>query len=242
LKTFLTQIGSTVPLTPDPPVICFWKWIHGERTMEYQKIAIWRAFLQKRIFSHPTAHTRLLVPAGPLALRAPTRTVLQALPTHPHCAPQAPPHNLAAGSRTCHRPMTQPQPHYQRHPPRHCRRPTSPPPALTSDPGAAHTRDVLHDAARRHHRAKLGREVTEKKKATHGKDGENGETVGSITPNSTRRSRPLLDPREAGQEESEELCKRAGACSCAPPPNITVSLLLACLRRGGGPPRGEICA
>jgi hypothetical protein len=53
LKTFLTQIGSTIPLTPDPPVICFWKWIHGERTMEYQKIAIWRAFLQKRIFFSP---------------------------------------------------------------------------------------------------------------------------------------------------------------------------------------------
>jgi hypothetical protein len=27
LKTFLTQIGFILPLTPDPPVICFWKWI-----------------------------------------------------------------------------------------------------------------------------------------------------------------------------------------------------------------------
>jgi hypothetical protein len=27
LKTFLTQIGPTLPLTSDPPVICFWKWI-----------------------------------------------------------------------------------------------------------------------------------------------------------------------------------------------------------------------
>jgi hypothetical protein len=27
LKTFLTQIGFVLPLTPDPPVICFWKWI-----------------------------------------------------------------------------------------------------------------------------------------------------------------------------------------------------------------------
>jgi hypothetical protein len=27
LKTFLTQTGSTLPLTSDPPVICFWKWI-----------------------------------------------------------------------------------------------------------------------------------------------------------------------------------------------------------------------
>jgi hypothetical protein len=27
LKTFLTQIGPVLPLTSDPPVICFWKWI-----------------------------------------------------------------------------------------------------------------------------------------------------------------------------------------------------------------------
>jgi hypothetical protein len=27
LKTFLTQIGLALPLTPDPPVICFWEWI-----------------------------------------------------------------------------------------------------------------------------------------------------------------------------------------------------------------------
>jgi hypothetical protein len=27
LKTFLTQIASTVPLTADPLVICFWEWI-----------------------------------------------------------------------------------------------------------------------------------------------------------------------------------------------------------------------
>jgi hypothetical protein len=26
-KTFLTQIGLTLPLTTDPPVIYFWKWI-----------------------------------------------------------------------------------------------------------------------------------------------------------------------------------------------------------------------
>jgi hypothetical protein len=27
LKIFLTQIRPALPLTPDPPVICFWKWI-----------------------------------------------------------------------------------------------------------------------------------------------------------------------------------------------------------------------
>jgi hypothetical protein len=27
LKIFLTQIGPALPLTPDAPVICFWKWI-----------------------------------------------------------------------------------------------------------------------------------------------------------------------------------------------------------------------
>jgi hypothetical protein len=27
LKTFKTQIGPVLPLTPDPLIICFWKWI-----------------------------------------------------------------------------------------------------------------------------------------------------------------------------------------------------------------------
>jgi hypothetical protein len=27
LKTFLTKFRSTLPLMPDPPVTCFWKWI-----------------------------------------------------------------------------------------------------------------------------------------------------------------------------------------------------------------------
>jgi hypothetical protein len=27
LKVFLTRIGPVLPLTPDPLVICFWKWI-----------------------------------------------------------------------------------------------------------------------------------------------------------------------------------------------------------------------
>jgi hypothetical protein len=33
LKTFLTQIGPTLPLTPDPPVIRFWK---GIRWKDYE--------------------------------------------------------------------------------------------------------------------------------------------------------------------------------------------------------------
>jgi hypothetical protein len=36
LKTFLTQIGPTLPLTLDPPIICFWKWI-GWKDYEVQK-------------------------------------------------------------------------------------------------------------------------------------------------------------------------------------------------------------
>jgi hypothetical protein len=39
LKSFLTQIGPVLPLTPDSPVICFWKWI-GWNDYEVQKIAI----------------------------------------------------------------------------------------------------------------------------------------------------------------------------------------------------------
>jgi hypothetical protein len=36
LKTFLTQIGPVLPLTPDPPVKCFWKWI-GWKVYEVPK-------------------------------------------------------------------------------------------------------------------------------------------------------------------------------------------------------------
>jgi hypothetical protein len=46
LKTFLTQIGFVLPLTPDPTVICFLKWIMW-KDYEVQKIEIWTAFLPK---------------------------------------------------------------------------------------------------------------------------------------------------------------------------------------------------
>jgi hypothetical protein len=48
LETFLTQIGPALPLTSDPPVICFWKWI-GWKDYEVPKIVIWRVFLPKKL-------------------------------------------------------------------------------------------------------------------------------------------------------------------------------------------------
>jgi hypothetical protein len=65
LKTFHTQFRPALPLTPDPPVICYWQWI-GWKDYEVQKIANWRYFCQKRhtFFTH-THPTRPGVPAGP---------------------------------------------------------------------------------------------------------------------------------------------------------------------------------
>jgi hypothetical protein len=37
LRTFLTQIGPAVPLTSDPPVVCFWEWI-GWKDYEVPRI------------------------------------------------------------------------------------------------------------------------------------------------------------------------------------------------------------
>jgi hypothetical protein len=71
LKIFLTQIGPTVPLTSDPPVICFWEWI-GWKDYEVPKNAIWRAFLPKRDdFSHPPPPYLPVVPASGPPTQAP---------------------------------------------------------------------------------------------------------------------------------------------------------------------------
>jgi hypothetical protein len=78
LKTFLTQIGSALPLTPDPPVICFWKWI-GWKDYEVPKNRNLESISAKNVifftqprFTHsctcvgPTkpAHTHLRYPLG----------------------------------------------------------------------------------------------------------------------------------------------------------------------------------
>jgi hypothetical protein len=60
LKTFLNQIGSTVPLTSDPPVICFWKWI-GWKDYEVPKNRNLESISAKKghfFLTHPR-HTRL---------------------------------------------------------------------------------------------------------------------------------------------------------------------------------------
>jgi hypothetical protein len=52
LKTFLTQFGPVLPLTPDPPVrLCDDR--KGGMTI---KIAIWEAFMPKTYFLSPTPH------------------------------------------------------------------------------------------------------------------------------------------------------------------------------------------
>jgi hypothetical protein len=64
LKTFVTQIQPALPLTPDPPVICYWKCIRW-KDYEVLKITIWRALLPKKriVFSPgislPTHRTRI---------------------------------------------------------------------------------------------------------------------------------------------------------------------------------------
>jgi hypothetical protein len=46
LKIILTQIGSTVPLTPDPPVIYFYKWIGWKDYVRTKKSQFGERFCQ----------------------------------------------------------------------------------------------------------------------------------------------------------------------------------------------------
>jgi hypothetical protein len=48
------SFNPALPLTPDPPVTCFWEWITW-KDYKVKKIAIWRVFVPKKIalFSHP---------------------------------------------------------------------------------------------------------------------------------------------------------------------------------------------
>jgi hypothetical protein len=69
LKTFLTQIRPTLPLTPDPPVICFWKWIRWNDYEVPKKSKFGECFCQKRNFflTHPT-HTHPMYPPCQVSL------------------------------------------------------------------------------------------------------------------------------------------------------------------------------
>jgi hypothetical protein len=66
LKTFLTQIGPALPLTPNPPVICFWNWI-GWKDYEVSKNHNLESVSAKNVmFFSPTPHLpHLSYPRGP---------------------------------------------------------------------------------------------------------------------------------------------------------------------------------
>jgi hypothetical protein len=85
LKIFLTQIGPVFPLTSDPPVICFWKWI-GWKDGEWPKNRNLESVSAKKrnFFSHPTRAYRPCVPTlGPPARHPPTSSQRWATPAHP---------------------------------------------------------------------------------------------------------------------------------------------------------------
>jgi hypothetical protein len=65
LKTFLTQIGLTLLLTSDPPVICFCKWI-GWKDYEVPKNRNLESVSAKNvIFFSPMSVIPAVVPVGP---------------------------------------------------------------------------------------------------------------------------------------------------------------------------------
>jgi hypothetical protein len=76
LKTFLTQIGLGLPLTPDTPVIYFWKWI-GYKDYEVPKNRnLENVSAKNEFFSHKCCSYPPVVPTcGPtLFLSSPHRT------------------------------------------------------------------------------------------------------------------------------------------------------------------------
>jgi hypothetical protein len=77
LKTFLTQIRPTLPLTPDPPVICFWKWIRWNDYEVPKNRNLENASAKNEIFFSPTRHiptlcTRRAKFPFPVAAHSPT--------------------------------------------------------------------------------------------------------------------------------------------------------------------------
>jgi hypothetical protein len=71
LKTFLTQLGPALPLTPDQPV----KLRDDQKCGTTIKIAIWGAFLPKtNYFCHPPRIFPPSIPAGPTQCVSPKKT------------------------------------------------------------------------------------------------------------------------------------------------------------------------
>jgi hypothetical protein len=109
LKTFLTQFKSTVPLTPDPPVICFWKWI-GWKDYEVPKKRNLESVSDKNeLFFSPTRCIPAFVPTlGPPKFRRAMAT--DPLPggaaTHPPLSMKiGRPNRPFAGSKSVGRPV-----------------------------------------------------------------------------------------------------------------------------------------
>jgi hypothetical protein len=68
LKNFLTQIGPILPLTLDPPVICFYKWI-GWKDYEVPKNRNLESVSAKNvILLSPTRRIPTPIPTGPTFL------------------------------------------------------------------------------------------------------------------------------------------------------------------------------
>jgi hypothetical protein len=54
LKTFLTQITLALPLTPDPPVVSFWKWIWWKDYEVPKNRNLERVSAKNKLFFSPT--------------------------------------------------------------------------------------------------------------------------------------------------------------------------------------------
>jgi hypothetical protein len=94
LKTFLTQFRSALPLTSDPPVICFWKWIGWKDYKVPKKVQFRERFCQKTEKNSPRpflpALVYLLSPRFPV-LRHTNYYPPSAVAERGPCGPRHPP-------------------------------------------------------------------------------------------------------------------------------------------------------
>jgi hypothetical protein len=99
LKIFLTKFGATLPLTLDPPVICFWKWIRWKDYGVPKNRNLEIVSAKNELFFSPTScipTLRTRVGPTPAYPESPSLTPLRdprvaAHPPAPCGAPRAPP-------------------------------------------------------------------------------------------------------------------------------------------------------